>query len=66
MADIIRYISSFSDDAVHNAIQQAVGAEKQCFIDILVRFSLSLKNRRKERKKNPECFDKRTKQYLSR
>lgn len=35
MSRLIKYIASFSDDAVHNAIEQAVGAEKERFIDML-------------------------------
>ena len=40
MAEHIRYISTFSDDAVHNAIEQAVGSEKERFIDMLVKIAL--------------------------
>ena len=44
MVDIIKFISSSSDGAVHNAIQQAFGAEKQCYTDILVKVQSQLKN----------------------
>jgi len=50
MADIIRYISSFSDDAVHNAIQQALGAEKASFIDMLVKIQSQLEKPPKRQK----------------
>lgn len=56
MADIIRYISSFSDDAVHNAIQQAFGAEKQCFIDMLARVQSQLEKPPKRMKKASRMF----------
>ena len=56
MADIMRYISSFSDDAVHNAIQQAVGAEKQCFIDMLVKIQSQLEKTPKRKKKESRMF----------
>ena len=42
MADIIKYISSFSEDAVHNGTEQAVSAEKKCFIDMLVKIQSRL------------------------
>jgi hypothetical protein len=35
MSEVIKYIASFSGDAVHNAIEQAVGGEKEKFIDML-------------------------------
>ena len=44
MVDIIQFISSSSDGAVHNAIQQAFGAEKQCFTDILVKVQSQLEH----------------------
>ena len=56
MADIIRYISSFSDDAVHNVIQQAVGAEKQCFNDMLVKIQSQLEKTPKRKKKESRMF----------
>jgi hypothetical protein len=31
--NLLRYISSLSVDAIHNAIDQAVGAEKETFVD---------------------------------
>jgi len=40
MADIIKYIASFSEDAIHNAIEQAVGAEKEYFIDMLMKIAV--------------------------
>lgn len=42
MSDIIKYISSFSQDAVHNAIEQAVGEEKEKFIETLESIKLVL------------------------
>lgn len=35
MSNVIKYIASFSDDAIHNAIEQAVGVEKEKFMDML-------------------------------
>jgi hypothetical protein len=35
MSEVIKYIASFSGDAVHNAIEQAVGGEKEKLIDML-------------------------------
>lgn len=56
MADIIRYISTFSDDAVHNAIEQAVGTEKQRFIDMLVKIQSQLEKPPKMKKKESRMF----------
>ena len=35
MSNVIKYIASFSDDAIYNAIEQAVGVDKEKFIDML-------------------------------
>ena len=47
---------SFSDDAVHNAIEQAVGAEKQRFIDMLVKIQSQLEKPPKIKKKESRMF----------
>lgn len=56
MADIIKYISSFSVDAVHNAIGQAVGREKDKFIDMLKSVQSVLDKPPEKQKKEPEMF----------
>ena len=35
LSHLVEHIASFSDDAVHNSIEQAVGAENRKFISIL-------------------------------
>lgn len=35
MSDVIKYIASFSDDAIHNAIEQTAGVEKEKFMNML-------------------------------
>ena len=35
MSYLMEYTASFSDNVVHNAIEQAVWAEKESFIDML-------------------------------
>ena len=51
MADIIKYISSFSADAVHNAIEQAFGYEKDQFIDMLKKVQSMLEKPPEKQKK---------------
>ena len=53
MANLIKYIASFSDDAVHNAIEQAVGAEKEKFIDVLKTIQSRLEKPPVKLKKEP-------------
>ena len=56
MADIIKYISSFSLDAVHNAIEQAVGSEKDKFIDMLQNVQSVLDKPPEKRRKESKMF----------
>ena len=51
MSNVIKYIASFSDDAIYNAIEQAVGVEKEKFIDMLKTVQCVLK-KPQERLKN--------------
>jgi hypothetical protein len=56
MADIIKYISSFSVDAVHIAIEQAVGCEKDKFIDMLKTVQSFLDKPPEKQKKEVKMF----------
>ena len=56
MADIIKYIASFSEDAVHNAIEQAVGAEKEYFTDMLTKIQFRLEKPPRQQKKESKMY----------
>jgi len=46
-----KYVSSFAEDAVYNAIEQAVGVKKECFIDMLVKIQSRLEQPHRRPKK---------------
>ncbi len=56
MANIIRYISSFSDDAVYNAIQNTIGTDDVGFINKLKEIQSALEKPPKKMKKESRLF----------
>ena len=65
MSHSVKYIASFSDDAIHNAIELAVGADKERFIDMLKTVQSVLEKLLEKPKKESKIICLSDKQYLS-